>query len=356
MPATTDDGLAAEKALDSKLEAIYASETGGSGPDEGTPAPVDAPEAAVETLPAEEPAEPAVAADGEDPEVAALLEKYGGDQQKALRAAVDAQKLIGKQGNELGEYRREFEERIADVQVQAQAQIQAIQAQQQQQHYTAQAPASINVALEQGNYFAAAETARQTNDPVLINHVMTQWFADPDQAFGAQQYDKWLTQQELRAEFSQLLDERLGGITDNVQPLMRQQEQAEFTQEFAEFAAARPDVQQLAPTMMQVAQDQGEDLQKRWSEGGVRGRAAIMKELYYEARDRVGDTLATAAATAATQAAEAAHTAKTQATVGSPSTQSQAKTLTKNQQIKAELREILFDNPTSIARGLVRGE
>lgn len=42
----------------------------------------------------------------EDPEIAAYLEKFGGDPDKALQAAVEAQRLLGKQGNELGDLRQ----------------------------------------------------------------------------------------------------------------------------------------------------------------------------------------------------------------------------------------------------------
>lgn len=46
----------------------------------------------------------------DDPEVAALLERYGGNLDEALRGAVEAQRLIGRQGNELGEIRRRLDE------------------------------------------------------------------------------------------------------------------------------------------------------------------------------------------------------------------------------------------------------
>jgi hypothetical protein len=47
-----------------------------------------------------------------------LLEKYGGDVDKALAAAVDAQELIGRQSSELGELRQYREQvRAAAVQM-----------------------------------------------------------------------------------------------------------------------------------------------------------------------------------------------------------------------------------------------
>lgn len=52
------------------------------------------------------------------PEVQSYLDKYDGDLSKALRAAAEAQSLIGRQGNELGDVRRELDELREVVQYQ----------------------------------------------------------------------------------------------------------------------------------------------------------------------------------------------------------------------------------------------
>lgn len=44
-----------------------------------------------------------------DPDVEAYLARFGGDQEKALKAAVEAQRMIGRQGQEYGELRKELE-------------------------------------------------------------------------------------------------------------------------------------------------------------------------------------------------------------------------------------------------------
>ena len=46
----------------------------------------------------------------DDPEIAAYLERFGGDADKALAAAVEAQKMIGRQANEVGELRQQQSE------------------------------------------------------------------------------------------------------------------------------------------------------------------------------------------------------------------------------------------------------
>ena len=92
---------------------------------EQTPEEVDTPEGQPEPeVPAEPEPEPepeapeadtpAVSVDDEltieiTPEVQEYLDKYGGDLNEALRAAASAQTLIGRQGNELGDVRRELE-------------------------------------------------------------------------------------------------------------------------------------------------------------------------------------------------------------------------------------------------------
>lgn len=346
MPPQTEEGLAADKALDDKLGAFYASETADSGPDTGTPAEVEAPEAPVETPETPDaPVTPPSEAAPDDPEVAAVLQKYGGDPNKALRALVDAQSLIGRQGQELGDLRREFETQIA-----------AVQAQQQQNQYAQQAPSAINAALEQGNYYAAAEAARQVNDPMLYQQVMTAWTADPDQTFGALAYHSALAAQDAEARVLAAMDQRYGALNDATQPLLQQNAQDNFQREFLSFGRGKNDFEQVAPAMLQVAQENSALINTLLSSDNPNERQQGYNYLYREARDRVGDTLAQAADQVATEQQQAARDAKTQATVGSASSQSQAKPQTNLEKAKEEFRAILFDDSTSIQRGLVRGQ
>ncbi len=78
-------------------------------------------EPVVEATPVEGAADPVVPKEGEgleDPKVAALIERYGSIE-KALEAAVEAQSLLGRQGNELGELRKRLDaiEKPAEEQV-----------------------------------------------------------------------------------------------------------------------------------------------------------------------------------------------------------------------------------------------
>lgn len=358
MPPITDEEIRADQATDDKLAAVFAAEIARTDPAEDTSAADPTPETPVEAHEApvadETPDTPPSETAPDDPEIAAYLEKYGGDPNKALKAAVEAQKLIGKQGSELGEYRREFEERIAEVQRQAAEQIQQVQLAQQQAQYAQQAPNAINTALEQGNYYGAAEAARQAGDPLLYNHVMTQWFADPDQAFGAQAYHTNLAQQEAEQRILQQMEQRLAPLQEATQPLLTDHAQGNYERELRQFAQGKADIEQVAPMMMQVAQEKGDFINRLLADDSPSVREEAFNYLYKEARDRVSDTLAKAAAQADTAAAQAAEQAKIQATVGSPTTASQTTSKTPVQQWRENFSAFLRDDSDSITSGLTR--
>jgi hypothetical protein len=106
-PDTLKDAQAGDRTVDSGLETV-----------EEPTEPVEAPEG-------DTPDEPSDTSDAEeaaplhdDPDVAAFLEKYQGDTDAALKAAVEAQQRLGQQGNELGEERKraqELSERLAKI-------------------------------------------------------------------------------------------------------------------------------------------------------------------------------------------------------------------------------------------------
>lgn len=75
-----------------------------------------------EEVVAEEPRAPlTVEIDTSDPEVARLLEKYGGDVNKALAGGANLYSVVGRQGNELTELRRLMEERVNGIEQTVQA-------------------------------------------------------------------------------------------------------------------------------------------------------------------------------------------------------------------------------------------
>lgn len=73
-------------------------------------APADTVDTAAEVIDDEEEAESDEVPLHEDPDIAAYLSRFDGDADKALKAAVEAQKMIGRQGNELGDMKRDLAE------------------------------------------------------------------------------------------------------------------------------------------------------------------------------------------------------------------------------------------------------
>lgn len=344
MPPTTEDGLEAEKRLDDKLAAFYAEETGQNTAQPAVEEEVPAVEEAVEPETAEEPAaETTEAAAPDDPDVASYLAKYGGDTGKALRAAVEAQQLIGRQGQEIGELRRAFDE-----------QIQQIQAQVQQTQYATRAPDAVERLVEQGNYHAAAEYARQAQDAGLYQHVLSHWLADPDQQFAGVNYHTTLVAQAQTQQVEQLIDQRLAGVTATTGELAEERQRTTFERDFRTFSQGKDDIASVTPEMLRVAQEYENVVSPLLASPDPQTRQQAFEFLYTQARGRVGDTLAKAAQEAAAGQQQAAREAKQKATVGSPSTQSQATTPTPVDAFKAEFRKVLFDDPTSIQKGLTR--
>lgn len=140
----------------------------------------------------------------QDDEVSQFLAKYGGDPEKALRAAVELDRLRGRQGDELGQLRQEL----------AQLREQVTKPTEQPQQYvpiTEQVVEDLtNLAMQDGH--AALQRVNQLGDPTgqLTDHVMDIWFStNPRQASAfqaalmAQQ-----AEQRVRAELEPLIQDR----------------------------------------------------------------------------------------------------------------------------------------------------
>lgn len=183
----TDEALAAENAVAEKLASVGADTVRRSthqaplepaGAPEPTPEPE--PQAQVED---ETPAEPAAEAAaetpsaGDDPAISAYLKKYGGDVNKALQAAVSAQRKLGEIGSELGQTRQqnaELEQIITrlDAMEQRAAQPAAPSLPDQATIDWLDEQITVNPAAAQG-YAVQALNAGQT---VLYDRIMRQWY------------------------------------------------------------------------------------------------------------------------------------------------------------------------------------
>ena len=170
-----------------------------------------------------------------DPKAQAYLEKYGGDPEKALAAAVEAQELIGRQGGELGELRKTLEtlnERLAQPETPRLDQ------------------GTVDWFDEQAseNPYGAAMWAMQ-NDPsgTLYERAMDTWFdTNPRQAAA---FERQQEIGQLRKEFEDKLSEQTG-------PLLQQTTRAELARAFTDAMRSHPESQDdLGEMILAAAQN-----------------------------------------------------------------------------------------------------
>lgn len=213
----SEEALAAENAVEAKLAEAGAdairrysfSDAPEAAPEQGTPAEevsAEQPRNELGQFSSTEPASEAGVEDqqveevpsGQDPAVAAFLNKYGGDVEKALAGAVHLQRKAGEQSNELGDLRR-----MVDELSQLRETVQADYQQRQQ-----------NIPLDQGtidwfdqqayeNPYGMAEYARQQNNNVLFQRAMG--IMKETQPADYAVYVNNLNNQQLRAEMEQKL-------------------------------------------------------------------------------------------------------------------------------------------------------
>ena len=182
-----------------------------AAPDEGTPvetveadqprndlgqfASPEQPEAEAPENVAEEVAAENEPQDGKDPAVAAYLAKYGGDPDKAIAAAVHAQRQLGKQSSEVGELRRMVDE-LSQLR-------EGIQQQNQTQQQPVMDQATVDWFDQQAldNPYGAAEYARQQGNPMLLQRALSTWKdIDP---YSASVYTNELRLQEQQQQFEE---------------------------------------------------------------------------------------------------------------------------------------------------------
>lgn len=254
-------------------------------------APAAPTEAATEPPTPAEPAAPAEL-DTSDPQIAALLEKYGGDPNKALAALAGAQELIGRQGNELGELRRLVEERVGSLEETVRAAAQPQYDADELTEWFAENPTRIP---------DVARDAFYRGNEQLMDAAIEAW-EEVDRS-GARKFERDVAvaraRQQLAAD-SEQTNERV----------------AEWNSVSQQFAAAHPDLEQLAPTMRELAPQYPNMLQILQS-GTPEARLEVLDFLYEKARGHNGDTLATRSREIAREQAEEGHRAIEQAAVAS---------------------------------------
>lgn len=178
-------------------------------------ADAEAPEEEVEPESEDEPEETepeAPAEEGLPAELAAYVERHGGVEQ-ALRVALEAQSLIGRQGSELGELRQA---------------VQALQAQVARPQYEV---GDIEERIVD-NPQAMAAWALQNEQEQIFEAAMAEWYEQDPR--GAARFERTIEQEIFKSELAQTL-----------QPAQAQQIQAVMVQAKRELVAQFPDADQI---------------------------------------------------------------------------------------------------------------
>lgn len=201
----SDDALAAEQALEAKLAEAGADKVRRHTFDEqpATTAEEEAPAATEEPPPAEPetPAAEEASAPVENAAVAAYLKKYNGDVNKALEAAVSAQRKLGELGNELGEHRQqaaEYEQVISKLE-----QLEGRLNQPPQQPVVDQATVDWldeQITLNPAAAPQYAAQALQAGQHMLYERIMETWFAVQPRA--ASQFDTAVRIEQVKQELA----------------------------------------------------------------------------------------------------------------------------------------------------------
>lgn len=252
-------------------------------PAAAAPAPADAPGGAQEVA-------DALQVDVDDPEVQAYLEKFGGDPAKALKAAVNAQALLGRQGQELGELRRIVEERLPEPEPAPQPQYD----QDALEVWFAEHPTQIPE--------LAARAYLEGNEQVL-NTAIAAW-EDVDRG-AARAFERKIAVAEARRELSAESEQR-NQIVD------------EWSDAAEKFAEAHPDLEQVAPKMRELA-PQFPNMIQILRTGDPGSKLEVLEFLYDKARGQSADTLVTSARSIAREQAREAEEAIAGAAVASAS-------------------------------------
>jgi hypothetical protein len=225
--------------------------------------------------------------------VQALLAKYGGDQQKALQAAVEAQSLLGRQAQELGEARKANEEWAQWAEYQAQ---QAQQVAQQSQGISGwedlidENPAqATQMAFQQGNraaYQAAVQAWEELSPGAPQN-----WY-DNQQIKGA------LAAQHQQADYARRENAGMEAVNSVVERY--------------------PDLPDLVDRMVEIAPNYPHEVMALAS-GNMDVAAPAIESLYLKARGLTSDTLANTAQSLARKQTEEEMRVRQEASVATAS-------------------------------------
>ncbi len=230
-----------------------------------------------------------------DPDVNGFLEKYNGNVEEALKAAVNSQSLIGSQGGELGQLRQQLEALQSQVQRNAE-------------------PAIDYDTLLEENPARATMLAWERGDNYAYQQAVQQW-----EAVSPGSPAIWAQNLQLQQQLGEL-STRLEATTT---PLKQQAATQGFANAYSELAAELPDMEQLGPEMGKALGSLGPATQKAilstLEEGTPDSQKEVLTTLYHIARGRTSDTLMAQGQQAARAHVEETQRAKDEAILASAS-------------------------------------
>lgn len=200
----------------------------------------------------------------DDPDILSFLTKYGNDPVKALKAATEAQKLIGRQGSELSELRA-LKDQISQL-----------------ENIVGRFPTPDPYRLaDEGRYAEAAQAAVNGGNADAVMAVLESW--KEEDPFSAAVF--W---SNLQTEF------RLEQIRSAQSPTQTEDGDQALAQAVGAVIREYPDIEQHLPAIGEVLQG-SEYLQAALATGDPETRAQVLKDAYLLARGRNSDTLTQAA-------------------------------------------------------------
>ncbi len=171
--------------------------------------------------------------------VASYLAKYGGDVRKALEAAADAQKIIGRQSAEVQEA-RELRQRLEQLEARVQ--------QPQEQ------PRIVRPVTEQD--IEAIDQLALTNGPAALERAAA---LDPSGMLAQRALDIWASVKPGEATVfvaERLAEAKAAALKAELAPALERNQESESDRQFVEawqgLAQERPEIEALAPGMKQV--------------------------------------------------------------------------------------------------------
>jgi hypothetical protein len=231
--------------------------------------------------------------------VKAYLDKYDGDVEKALAAAVDAQALVGRQGQELGELRRTVEERMGQVEQTVRAATTPQYDPDELAGWFAENPTRIP---------EVARTAFYQGNDALMDAAIEAW-EDVDK-LGARRFDRDVAVARARQEIS-------------AESEKRQEVAAGWNEAAGAFAEAHPDLDKYAPKMREIAPEYP-TLMEILSTGNAEQRVEVLEFLYTKAAGHASETLSLVNKDIAREQAREADAAIKEAAVASAATANKA--------------------------------